>query len=110
MQVIKVKGAIPWSVKETVEGPWVAVCDSLGLTVQSDTWADLMDDIGSTLELMFADLLEEGQLDQFFQQRGWTRQTQYEVEPEATSENFRFDIPFIPTLASHDVESQMLPA
>lgn len=109
MQVIKVKGTIPWSVEGTATGPWVAVCDSLGLTVQSDTWADLMDDIGSTLEIMFADLLEEGRLDQFFQQRGWARQTQYESQPEATSGNYRFDIPFIPTLASHDVEAQMLP-
>ena len=110
MQVIKVKGTIPWSVEETAEGPWVAVCDSLGLTVQSDTWTDLMDDIGSTLKLMFADLLDEGQLDQFFQQRGWTCQTRYESEHEASGDDCRFDIPFLPTLARHDVEPQMLPA
>ena len=65
MQVIKIKASIPWVAVESTEGPWVAVCDSLGLTVQSDTWGELMEDIATALDLMLADLLEDGLLDQF---------------------------------------------
>ena len=107
MQVIKIKASIPWVAVESTEGPWVAVCDSLGLTVQSDTWGELMEDIATALDLMLADLLEDGLLDQFLEQHGWTRQNVTPKAPGEPSGDYRFDIPFIPELASN-AEAQML--
>jgi hypothetical protein len=51
-------------------GNWVGVCDPLALTVQSDTWAHLMGDIAETLNAMFTDLLQSGELEQFLRDRG----------------------------------------
>ena len=109
-QVIKVRGEVRWAIEETKEGPWVAVCDPLGLTVQSDTWVELMEDIGEMLEFIFADLMQEGRLEQFLNQHGWTCQNQPSSEPAVADERPRFDIPFIPTLVRHDNRPQAIPA
>jgi hypothetical protein len=45
------------------------VCDDVGdplkLTVQADTWAELMEDIGHTLDAMLRDLFRSNELDKF---------------------------------------------
>ena len=51
-------------------GLWVAVCEPLKLTVSADTWNQLMEDIGTTMDLVFADLLEAGELDEFLARHG----------------------------------------
>ena len=108
--VIKVKGEVRWNIEETQEGPWVGVCDRLGLTVQSDTWTELMEDIGAIVEFVFTDFMHEGRLEQFLAKHGWTCQNQSDHEPSALGNAPRFDIPFIPTLVRHESRPQALPA
>jgi hypothetical protein len=76
------------------EGVWVAACDPLKLTVQSDTWAELMEDIGLTLNAMMCDLLQTNELDRFLRDRGWRL---VEAVPDNPA-NVRFDLPFIPQM------------
>lgn len=109
--VIKVDADVRFTINATPEGPWVAVCDLLGLTVQSNTWVELMEDIGEVLEFMLTDLLREGHLDQFLTQHGWTCQRPLmHSSRDDDVPTPRFDIPFIPTLVRHDDSPQTLPA
>ncbi len=62
-QIVKIEGETDWKSFRAKGGNWVAVCDSLGLTVQSETWATLMDDIAHTLNAMFRDLRERKNLE-----------------------------------------------
>ena len=69
--IVRVQGNLPWHYMQTQSGQWVAVCDALKLTLQSDTFAELMEDISLTLDAMFKDLLTSNELDAFFNEHGW---------------------------------------
>lgn len=106
---IQIEGAeIPWMVTRSPRGLWIGKCESLNLAVQSQTWQELMEDIGASIDLLLQDLVESGSLEQFFADKGWT----VELPPDALEDhNLRFDIPFLPTLEnlSND-RSQAVPA
>ena len=94
--VVRINGNVPWLIRSAEEGCWVGVCEPLQLTVQSETWAELMEDIGLTLDAMFLDLLSTNELDRFLRDRGWTA-----IGATKHSTQIQFDVPFVPSLA-HD--------
>jgi hypothetical protein len=95
MKLIKINGEVPWRVAQAEGGQWVGVCDPLKLTIQAPSWADLMEDIGETLNVVFHDLLKSNELERFLRDRGWTP-----VEPlPEDDDSIAFDIPFLPSLA-----------
>lgn len=71
--------------------------DALELTVESETWAELMEDIGLAINAMFADLLETNDLERFLRQHGWSV---IGPIPRDAGEDVRFDVPFIPVRVS----------
>lgn len=91
---------IPWEVTRSPRGFWVGRCESLGLAVQSRTWQHLMEDIGTSIELLFEDLDESGKLEQFLQDKGWIEIRSKERAKSSSAEKPRFDVPFLPMLAS----------
>ena len=50
---------------------WIADCGDLGLVVEADSLDDLYSSIIENMELLFSDLLEEGDLDEFLCEKGW---------------------------------------
>ena len=97
MAVVHIEAEIPWRIGRADGEHWVGICDPLELTVESETWADLMEDIALTLDAMLHDLLSNNELDQFLQDRGWTAHG-----PTDGAEAVRFDVPFIPALVQPD--------
>jgi hypothetical protein len=93
VQVERTQGQLLWAVIRARGGNWVAVCDALGLTIQSDTWANLMDDIAHALNALFTDLLLEGGLDRFLRDRGFRVAGPIPSQPDDTW----FDVPFSAT-------------
>ncbi|MGH7356567.1 MAG: hypothetical protein ACRELS_18565 [Candidatus Rokuibacteriota bacterium] len=95
MNVIQVesRGQLPWSVIRAKGGHWVAVCEPLSLTIQSDTWATLMEDIAHALNALLVDLMQEGELDAFLRERGWRLVGPIPSKPDEAW----FDVPFEPT-------------
>lgn len=98
MRVIQIeriegRGQVSLAVIRAKGGHWVAVCEPLGLTIQSDTWASLMDDIAHTLNALFSDLLHEGELDRFLRDRGFRVLGPIPSKPDDTW----FDVPFSAT-------------
>ncbi len=86
------RGQLPWACIRAKGGNWVAVCDPLGLTIQSDTWVNLMEDIAHALNALFVDLLRDGELDRFLRERGWRLVGPIPSKPD----DAWFDVPFEP--------------
>ena len=99
MPVVHVNAEIRWRVSRAGGDHWVGICDALALTVESETWAELMEDIALTLDATFQDLLAGDELDSFLRDRGWT------AHVPAEAESVRFDVPFIPALVQPDDSS-----
>lgn len=102
MAVVHIDAEIPWRVRSD-GGHWVGICDPLDLTVESETWFELMEDVALTLDAMFQDLLSNNELDQFLRDRGWT------AHGPTDAEAVRFDVPFIPALVQSDDSTEAVP-
>jgi hypothetical protein len=96
--VVKIEGKSEWRCLRAKGGNWVAVCEPLQLTIQSETWATLMEDIGFTLNDLFLDLLKSNELERFLSDRGWRPVG----EIPAKSANVWFDLPFVTKRSSRD--------
>ncbi len=88
---VEVKANLLWKVLRAKTGQWIGICDPLRLTLQSDTYAELMEDIGLALDGMLRDLLETNDLERFFREHGW--KTLSGTIP-TRQEEVRFDVPF----------------
>jgi len=93
--LVRVDGNIQWRCFRAKGGHWIGICDPLKLTVQADTWADLMEDIGHTLDAMLKDLLGSNELDKFLRDHGWKVIGPVPARP---TKEVRFDVPFIPAM------------
>jgi hypothetical protein len=96
MTIVQVKGRVEWKARRARGGNWVAICDPLKLTLQAQTWADLMEDIAFTLNAMLKDLLVSNELPLFMKEHGW-KLAQAIPDREA---NVRFDLPY-EVMSSH---------
>jgi len=104
MQIIaRIDGNVQWKYFRSTEGHWIAISDALKLTLQADTYGELMEDITSTLDAVFRDLLLSSELDKFLEEHGWTL-TQQIVGP---IQNVRFDVPFAVVAAANDRERHL---
>ena len=101
MNVVRIDGTAEWKVSRTSSGQVLGVCDTLGLTVESDTWANLMEDIGQTLNAMLHDLHRSGDLERFLYDREWRPQ----LRPTDTPEDAWFDVPFTTRTTERDSET-----
>ena len=92
------KARLPWTCGPDADsGVWVGVCPPLALTIQGETWADLMESIADALDALIKDLFEDGELEQFLKEHGWTLSKQ--IQQDALADSW-FDVPFVPEQAS----------
>lgn len=101
IEIVQVQANIEWRCFRARGGNWVAICDPLALTVQSETYAALMEDIAETINAMLHDLVASGDLDRFLRERGWGPTGPI---PQRT-ENVWFDVPFVTRTADRDLET-----
>ena len=89
--LIRVDARIDWEVMQVPDdNAWIAVCDSLGLTIESSSWRELTEDISEVPDSVFADLVAEDEWQQFLSRHGWSFQDEL---PKHSSEKLRFDVP-----------------
>ena len=100
MKTVRIEGKVQWKCAQAEGGNWVGICDALKLTIQAATWADLMEEIGGSLNAIFRDLLKSNELHKFLEDRGWKPLGPL---PHA-GDSINFDIPFLPSLTSRDRE------
>jgi len=94
--VVRVDGRVKWKILKAKGNNWVAICDPLKLTLQADTWANLMEDIAFALDAMLKELLSSNELDRFMRDHRWKLIGQI---PRHQAD-VRFDLPFIPAMIS----------
>jgi hypothetical protein len=98
INVVRINGSVIWKILKAKGGNWVAICDPLKLTIQSETWADLMEDIGLTLDALLKELHSSNDLENFMREHGWSIIGGIPARPR----NIRFDLPFFPEMmATH---------
>ena len=91
MQVLKVVAKnIAWRIVADRTGDYVAVCDSLGLTVTAETKGELHANIDEALQLLMDDVIADGELEQFLTDQGWSIKGSSDVPIEGA----KFDIPW----------------
>lgn len=103
MTVVQIEANVPWKTVRAQGGNWVAICDPLGLTVQAETYADLMEDIGLTLDALLKDLLRSNELERFLHDHGWRPLGRIPTRPEG----IRFDVPFYPAMMANGPARQL---
>jgi hypothetical protein len=99
--IVRINANLSWRFTIGKGGHYVAVCDPLKLTLQANTWAELMEDTADVLNVVFIDLLKANELNPFLQQHGWNIVGGLPRDPK----NVRFDVPFffVPQMAqAHD--------
>lgn len=89
--VVRIEGKVEWEIRIADGYSYVGICDPLGLTLQAETWAAMMEEIGAVQNLLFKDLCETNELDRFLRERGWIAKG----EPDVGA---IFDLPFFPFL------------
>lgn len=70
-RVVHIEGETNWFVSTTKSGTFMAACPSLKLVLEADTYAELSRTVEEGLGLLFEDLLEDGELEQFLRERSW---------------------------------------
>lgn len=74
-------------------GYWVAISDALRITLSGQTWTELNRAIGEGLDLLFRDLLDDGELKAFLVEHGW--RLSGPTPAKATRRKITFDVPFV---------------
>lgn len=92
--VVRIDGQVQCNILQARGGNWVAICDALKLTIQSDTWVDLMEDMAFTLDAILKDLLSSNELNKFLRDKGWKIVGRIPRHPT----DMRFDLPIIPSI------------
>lgn len=88
---VQVATSLRWEVTKTDEGPFVGVCESLGIAMEGDTLDDLYASIDQSVQMVMNDLLRNGELDEFLISRGWQPIPQF--PRRGTNEPVQFNVP-----------------
>jgi hypothetical protein len=72
---------VPWRWGIAPDGNYLAVCDSLKITVQAPTWNELQANISKTLNALLKGLSECHRFDEFMREQGWTLVTPLPARP-----------------------------
>jgi hypothetical protein len=91
--IVRVEANVQWRVLAH-RSSWVGICDPLKLTVEANTYGELMESISETLDAVLSNLNQTDELHKFLKTHGWTLVTPLPQKPE----DIRFDVPFIPAM------------
>ena len=68
---VEVEGNLQWRYKKTADGPFVAICDALKLTLESDNWSDLLEDMALAIDAILKEMFATNEFDRFLRDHGW---------------------------------------
>jgi hypothetical protein len=97
---VQLEGPLQWRYIRSEEGPFVAVCDALKITLESDSWSELLEDMALAIDAILKDMIATNELTEFLRGHGWTLAGPL---PNRLAE-IQFEIPFelIAQRAKHD--------
>lgn len=68
---VQVEGNLQWSYRKTAEGPFLAVCDALKITLEADTWSHLLEDMALAIDAILKEMFATNEFDHFLRDHGW---------------------------------------
>lgn len=72
-QIVRIKAELVWHVVRDAEsGEFVGVCPPLNLNAIGETFHEFLECASEVIGLLFADLFEDGELEAFLRQNGWS--------------------------------------
>jgi predicted RNase H-like HicB family nuclease len=90
--LVQIEANLLWEVaRHPSTGRFIGVCRPLNLNAVGDTWAEFQECANEALQVLFADLFKEGELEEFLRRNGWRVLTPL---PARSSPTPRFDVPF----------------
>ena len=70
---VTINAELSWSARPTIDGNrWIVSCDPLGIDLEANNRDEIAGLIEESLDLLFLDLLEDNELEQFLSDRGWS--------------------------------------
>src|SRR5437868_4715631 len=101
--VVPIQGQVQWVFRQDpVSRRFIAVCDPLGLTVEGDTYGEMVDYLQDAVSLVLGSMHKSGDFDQFLRDRGWSLVPGRVASP-ADLDDAQFDVPFeLLSKQSHD--------
>jgi len=94
LTLVRINGQVPWRCCLSREGNWIGVCDPLKLTLQAETWSELVEEMGITLNSLLRELYSTNDFDRFMRENGWN--VIGPVPAHEQAEHLSFDLPFVP--------------
>lgn len=105
--VVNIEAKLAWTWSLDRESKQiVAVCEPLKLVTHGADVADLQASINDTLNMLFKNLLQAGELDQFLHDRGWTAVTLPDNTDDLDAVGFNVPIHLVAAAASRGQSGQ----
>lgn len=89
--VVHINANLTWKWCRAQSGSYIGVCDPLKITLEADTFYELMEESAITLDALMKDLFMDRELDKFLREHGWTADS---TIPDVPIRELRFDVPF----------------
>jgi hypothetical protein len=91
---VQMQAQLLWQVtRDPKSDRWVAVCQPLAITAEAETWEKLTALMNEEVNELLRALLEAGELDKFFRDRGWQSMPETPLPKTTPIEGIRFDVP-----------------
>lgn len=83
---------LQWVTLPARDGGWIGVCEPLKITVQGETFGELLQNANGVLNDLLVDLMEDGELDRFLHDHGWRPISP--VPHGVDAHDIQFEVPF----------------
>ncbi|MBA3526151.1 MAG: hypothetical protein H0T82_04440 [Sphingomonas sp.] len=101
MSIIRLNANIAWMAERGADSNhWIGICDVLGISTEADSLDELHGLIPEAIHLLMVDLVEDDDLDEFLQDRGWT------ASQEETDGDFEVKVPWFLVAGGTDGQSR----
>jgi hypothetical protein len=89
---IQINAQLQWQLRRTASGSIIAECQPIGLVLEAEDEAEARSVVEEGLHYFFLDHFEEGTLERFLRERGWTSST---IPPRPSAGDIvRFAVPW----------------
>jgi len=96
LTLVRINGQVPWRCFPAQSGNWIGICDPLKLTLQAETWGELVEEMGITLNSFLTELFTSNNFDRFMRENGWS--VIGPIPRQEQAKQLRFDLPFVPMI------------
>lgn len=75
-QLVRIHARVPWITHfNQITGEWLGACIPLNLNAAGETYEEMQSVAYETMSLLFEDLIETGEFDEFLRRNGWTSES-----------------------------------